>query len=143
MNQDWREELGAFLEEKRKDKKEERRLELERFLQDVALAAFRELKGELEKHGRLATIREAPASASIKVTHQGEEEITYSIQARTFPDRSVPYSAIRYRERRGVRYVTTEGAFGTGSQAPSVMEVGKEDVIRNFLSYYMRHSREG
>ena len=76
MNQDWREELGAFLEEKRKDKKEERRLELERFLQDVALAAFRELKGELEKHGRLATIREAPASASIKVTHQGEEEIT-------------------------------------------------------------------
>ena len=70
MNQDWREELGAFLEEKRKDKKEERRLELERFLQDVALAAFRELKGELEKHGRLATIREAPASASIKVTPQ-------------------------------------------------------------------------
>ena len=144
MENNWKQELGSFLEEKRKDKKEERRFELETFLRDVALPAFQELKGELEKHGRLVVIRESPTSSSIKVTHQGEEEITYSLQARTFSDRTVPYPAVRYRERRGVRYVATEGTFGSGAaQSLAVQDVAKADVIRNFLSYYMRHSREG
>ena len=143
MDNDWKSELGTFLEEKRKDKKEERRLELETFIREVVVPAFQDLKVELEKHMRLALIRDAPSSASIKVTYQGEEEITYSIQARTFSDRSVPYPVVRFRERRGVRYVATEGSFGTASQSVSVQDVAKDDVIRNFLSYYMRHSREG
>jgi hypothetical protein len=144
MENDWKSELGSFLEEKRKDKKEERRLELEAFLRDVALPAFQELKAELEKHDRTVAIRDSPTSISIKVTHQGEEEITYSLQARTFSDRTVPYPNVRYRERRGVRFVTTEGTFGSGAtQAPPVAEVTHKDVIRSFLSYYMRHSREG
>jgi len=143
MDNDWKKELGTFLEEKRKDKKEERRLELETFIREVVMPAFQELKSELEKHSRLAAIRDAPSSASLKVTFQGEEEITYSIQARTFSDRSVPYPVVRFRERRGVRYVATEGVFGSAGQAPSVQEVTKGDVIRSFLSYYMRHSREG
>ena len=143
MDNDWKKELGTFLEEKRKDKKEERRLELETFIREVVVPAFQELKRELERHSRLAVIRDAPSSASLKVAFQGEEEITYSIQARSFSDRSVPYPSVRYRERRGVRYVTTEGAFGPSGQPPSVQEVTTEDVIRNFLSYYMRHSREG
>jgi hypothetical protein len=143
MDNDWKRDLGAFLEEKRKDKKEERRLELEAFIREVALPAFQELKSELEKHGRLAMIRDAPSSASLKVSNQGEEEITYWIQARTFSDRTVPYPVVRFRERRGVRYVTTEGAFGSGPQAVAVQDVTKDDVIRSFLTYYMRHSREG
>lgn len=143
MESDWKNELGSFLNEQRKDKKEERRLELEKFIREVVLPAFKELKAELEKHGRLAIIREVPSSASIKVTNQGEEEITYSIQARTFSDRTVPYPSVRFRERRGVRYVATEGTFGTGAQSAAVPDVSKDDVIRNFLSYYMRHSREG
>lgn len=144
MNNDWKQELGSFLEEKRKDKKEERRLELESFLRDVAMPAFQELKGELEKHDRVVAIRESPTSTSIKVTNQGEEEISYSLQARTFSDRTVPYPSVRFRERRGVRYVAMEGTFGTGAtQSVAVQDVSKADVIRNFLSYYMRHSREG
>lgn len=144
MENDWRKELGSFLEEKRRDKKEERRLELEAFLRDVALPAFQELKGELEKHERVVAIRETPTSVSLKVAHQGEEEITYSLQARTFSDRTVPYPAVRFRERRGVRYVATEGTFGGGAaQSPAAPDVTRADIIRNFLSYYMRHSREG
>ncbi len=143
MDKDWKNELGTFLDEKRKDKKEERRIELEAFIRQVAVPAFQELKREFEKHGRQTIIREAPSSASIKVSFQGEEEITYSVQARTFSDRSVPYPSVRFRERRGVRYVTAEGAFGAAAQPPSVQDVTQEDVIRNFLSYYMRHSREG
>jgi hypothetical protein len=144
MDNDWKSDLGSFLDEKRKDKKEERRLELETFLRDEALPAFQELKIELEKHDRVVVIRDSPTSVSMKVTHLGEEEITYSLQARTFSDRTVPYPAVRYRERRGVRYVATEGTFGGGATlSPAVQDVTKADVIRNFLSYYMRHSREG
>jgi hypothetical protein len=143
MDNDWKTELGSFLKEKRKDKKEERQIELEAFIREVVLPAFQELKGELEKHGRLVAIRDTLISASIKVTQQGEEEITYSIQVRKFSDRDVPYPSVRFRERRGVRYVATEGTFGSVSQSVSVQDVTKDDVIRNFLSYYMRHSREG
>lgn len=143
MDTDWKNELGSFLKEKRKDKKEERLLELEAFIRDVVLPAFQELKAELEKHGRTVAIRDTPISASVKVTQEAEEEITYSIQARSFSDRTVPYPSVRFRERRGVRYVATEGTFGTATQSISVSDVGKADVIRSFLSYYMRHSREG
>jgi hypothetical protein len=144
MDNDWKKELGSFLEEKRKDKKEERRLELEAFLRDVALPAFQELKAELERHERTVAIRDSPTSVSIKVAHNGEEEITYSLQARTFSDRTVPYPQVRFRERRGVRIVATEGTFGSGAAlSPAAQDVAKSDVIRNFLSYYMRHSREG
>ncbi len=143
MENDWKNELGSFLKEKRKDKKEERQLELETFIREVVLPSFHELKEELEKHGRIVAIRDTPISASIKVTQEAEEEITYSIQARSFSDRNVPYPSVRFRERRGVRYVATEGTFGTAAQSVSVGDVAKPDVIRNFLSYYMRHSREG
>lgn len=143
MDSDWKNELGSFLDEKRKDKKEERRLELETFIRQVVMPAFHELKGELEKHVRTVAIRDTPTSASIKVMHQAEEEITYWIQARSFSDKTVPYPVVRFRERRGVRYVTTEGNFGSGAQSSAVQDVTKEDVIRSFLSYYMRHSREG
>ncbi len=139
---DWKRELGAFLEEKRRDKMEERRQEAEQFLRAVVVPAFQELKSELERHGRMVFIREVSSSASLKVTHQGEEEVTYSVHIRTFTDRTEPYPSIRYRERRGVRYVTLEGAFGTAGQPVATADISKEDVIRNFLFYYMRYTRE-
>lgn len=143
MVDDWKKDLGTFLQDKRKDKKEERRQELEDFIRTVVVPAFEELKRELEKHSRAVSIRSAVTSASIKVEHGGEEEMTYWVQGLAFSDRTVPFPEIRYRERRGVRFVRTEGTFGSGAQKYSVADVSHEDIIRNFLSYYMRHSREG
>jgi hypothetical protein len=140
---DWKKELSSFLTDKKKEKEEQRRLEQEGFILHIVIPAFEEIKPELEKHERLVTIRNAATSASLKVEYDGEEEITYWVQCRSFSDRTVPFPEIRYHERRGVRFVRTEGTFGTtGSQKSSVADVTKEDIIRNFLSYYMRHSKE-
>ena len=135
---DWRESLDGFFEKAEQGKKEEEISPFGRFISEVAVPAFSELASELEKHGRTVTVRTAAESAAIIVHCKGEEEITYRIQSRTFPNGVLPYADVRFRERKGLRLIRTESMFRSGVPDYRLEDIAKEEIISNFLDHYTR-----
>lgn len=138
----WRESLGDFIE--KTEGRSRAQIEgsaLANFIADVVIPAFQELKIELEKYGRQVTIRGAEASATLLVTRNGEEEMSYRLLGRTFPNTVVPYAEVRYRERQGLRFVSVEAMLRSGPPNYTLADVSKDEVIRNFLDHYMRRVR--
>jgi hypothetical protein len=103
---------------------------------DVAVPAFGELAKELERHGRTVTIREAAESASILVQFKGEEEITYRLQGRMFPNGVLPFAEIRQRERKGLRLVRFESMLRSGAPDYVIDDIKPDEIIGNFLEHY-------
>jgi len=133
---DWRDKLGNFLEKAEQDKQESDVSDMARFVSDVAMPAFRELAPELEKHGRTVTLREANESASILVQFNGDEEITYRVQGRMFPNGVLPYAEVRQRERKGLRLVRVESMLRSGAPDYVIDDIEPGEVIANFLEHY-------
>lgn len=107
------------------------------FIRKIALPAFSELREELEKSGRDVTIRHSESTATIIVYGNGEEEITYRIQSRTFPNGILPYADIRFKERKGLKLIRAESMFRSGKPDYTLQDVTNEEIIRNFLKHYL------
>lgn len=135
---DWRENLNSFFENTEKAKQNEEGAELARFVADVALPAFEEIVGELQKHGREVVVRNAVTSAVLIVQYEGEEELTYRIQGRTFPNGVLPFAEVRFRERKGLKFIRIESMFRSGAADYALGDVTKEEIIRNFIENYTR-----
>jgi choline/glycine/proline betaine transport protein len=136
---DWRERLSSFLTTSdRRRRQEEENSEWAQFLAQVVTPAFEELAAELEKHGRTAAIRNSVVTAQLLVMNGGEEEMLYRIQAKPMPDRILPQAEIRSRERKGLKYFTTEAMLRSATPAYRLADITREDIIQNFLQHYMR-----
>ena len=134
---DWREGLGAFLAQGKEAEQDEEVPRWTRFLSDVVLPAFSELRAELLKHGREVSIRESGTSPSLTVTHKGSEEMTYRISERTFPERTLPFAEIRVRERKGMRLISLESMLRSGPPNYDTGDITPQEVIQHFLQHYM------
>ena len=138
---DWRSDLSSFLKGSEAKRKTAAGSDAARFVADVAVPAMEELRAELEKHGREVTLRESESSATIAVYVDGDEEITYRIQFRTYPDRILPYADIRVRERKGLRLVRFESMIRSGKPDYRMADISREEIIRHFLDQYRRRAR--
>jgi hypothetical protein len=138
---EWQKDLGSFFQQKEQTHAEQERSELERFIADVAMAAYAQLKDELEKHGRQITIRETATAATLVVQHAGAEEFRYCLQGRTLPDGVVPFAELVSRERKGIRMIRTESMLRPGNDF-ALADVTSEEVIGHFLTQYKRSVRE-
>ena len=134
---DWRTKLGGYFEQTEKTKQEKDGAELTRFVADVVIPALEEVSEEMKRHGRDATIRNAGTSATIVVTHNGEEELTYRVQARIFPHRVCPYVEIRFRERKGRRLIRVESMFRYDIEY-SISDITKDEIIQHVVDNYVR-----
>jgi len=134
---DWRRNLGEFLKQSEDAEQETDVPRWGRFISDVVLPAFAELRDEFEEHGREVSIRESGSSPSITVSQKGSEEMTYRISERTFPDRTLPFAEIRVRERKGLRLISLESMSRSGPPTYETSDITKEEVIENFLQNYM------
>mgnify|MGYP006295870863 CR=1 FL=1 len=134
---DWKNSLRSALDETRQTQHEKESTQMTRFLDDVVMPAFAELRDELEEHGREVVLRRADTTATLIVHYGGEEEITYRIQSRTFPNSIVPFADIRYRERKGLKFVRAESMFRSGKPDYSIEDVTRDEVIQNFLKQYL------
>lgn len=135
MNE-WRKDLGSFFETQNKSRAERKLSDIEKFVRNVVVPAFDDLKGELEKHGRAVNVRSSASTATLLVQHGGADEFTYCVQGRTFPDRIVPFAEIVCKERKGVRLIRTESMF-RGDNEYTIDSIEKDEVIQHFLSNYM------
>ncbi len=138
---EWQEDLGAFFRQKEQTHAELERSEMERFISDVAVPAYEQLKAELQKYGRMASVRETASAATITVQHKGVDEFRYSLQGRTFPEGVLPFAELLSRERKGIRMIRTESMVRSGSDY-RLADVTPEEVIAHFLSHYKRSVRE-
>lgn len=139
---DWRDKLGTFFEESEKSREEESGSEVERFIEAVVRPAFQEVAQELEKHWRHVTIRSSETVATLIVSHDGEEEMMYRVQGRMFPNGVLPFAEVRFRERKGRRYITVESVFRSGAANYTLSDVTSGEVIQNFLDEYMRRVKK-
>jgi choline/glycine/proline betaine transport protein len=138
---DWQNDLGAFFEEKEQTHAEQERSEVERFLTDVAMPAYEQLRAELEKYGRDVSIRETANAAALIVQHEGADEFHYSLQGRTFPEGVLPFAVLVSRERKGIRMIRTESMLRSGSDY-ALADITSDEVIAHFLTHYKRSIRE-
>lgn len=134
--QDWKGDLGAFFTKTRKATEARKRPEFVRFIEEVVMPAFAVIREEMTRHGRTVTVRQTEASASVLIALNGVEEMMYRIQARTLPDRVLPYAEIRARERRGLKYVATEQMFRSGAPDYHLADVTRDEVIRSVVTNY-------
>lgn len=138
---EWQNDLGSFFRQKEQTHAEQERSEVERWIADVAMPAYAELKAELEKYGREVVIRETASAATITVQHNGLDEFRYSLQGRTFPEGILPFAELLSRERKGIRMIRTESMVRAASDY-TISDITSDEVIAHFLSHYKRSIRE-
>ena len=135
---DWRSNLGRFFEEKQAEEENPERSAFSRFILEVVVPAFEEIGAELEKHDREVIIRSAQTSAALIVSRDGEEEMTYRVRGRTYPNGMLPFAELRFRERKGLRYIRVESAFRSGAQDYKLTDISQDEIIASFLDNYTR-----
>jgi hypothetical protein len=133
---DWRESLGKFLEEDDKVRQQEHRTELEVFVADKVVPALQQVADEMQKHGRGATVRTSTTSAALIVTRDGEEEMTYRVHGRTLPNGVLPCAEVRFRQRKGRKFITVESMCRSGAQDYMLADVTAEEIISDFVRNY-------
>ncbi len=137
-NNDWRQDLGAAMTKSQGRRVTEETGELNRFLTQTAMPAFEELCTELSKYGRTTQIRSSDSSATLTVSNNGEEEISYRLQGRTFPNGVLPFAEIRFRERNGLKLIRVESMVRSGAPDYSMSDISSDEIIGNFLQHYKK-----
>ena len=135
---DWRNNLNSFFEKPDTEETSRKRPEFDIFISEVVMPAFEDILKEMESHGRTVTIRSSGSSAAIIVHKGGEEEMTYRIQGRTFPNGVLPFAQIRFRERNGLKLLTVENMFRSGSPDYRLSDITREEIIQNFVENYTK-----
>ncbi|MDA0990509.1 MAG: hypothetical protein O3A51_07140 [Verrucomicrobia bacterium] len=133
---DWRADLGSFLNKSEGKRIEPAGSELARFITDVVLPAFQDVADELERYGRTVVRRHTASSAVLIASNGTEEELTYRVQGRTFPNGVLPYAEVRFRERKGLRLIRVESMFRSGVPNYRMVDITKDEIIRDFLTHY-------
>ena len=134
----WRDDLDQFFEKsKEKVKEAAKENSLGRFITEIVTPAFKEVADAMKAHGRETNIRTTDASACIIVCHDGEEEMSYSVQGRMFPNGIRPYAQVRFRERKGLRYITVESMIRQGGNY-AIKDISSAEIIRDLLDHYMK-----
>ena len=145
---DWKKKLNEVFEEaeekgREKEKEEEKAYdEAENFLSKVIIPAFKELKLELERHGKNVeigpekVIRGYPL-AYIKVRSGDQEEITFKIEVK------IPraYPEIKYEHITDKGLYETLSTIRSGVQDYTVSDISKEEIIEAFLRVYRDYIR--
>ena len=133
---DWKQDLNQFFTDAEKARATEETTDLGRFLRDVALPAFEELRAELEKHGRQVTVRQTESAATLMATKNGVEELTYRIEGRRFPSKVLPTVEVRFREPKGLKYISAQSMLRSGEPNYDMLDITRDEVIRHFIEHY-------
>ena len=133
---DWKRELdGMMVSRAGVTRAEQENAEFERFLDDVAFPALSEVAVELNtRHGRDAQVRRAPASVSLQVRRDDEEEITFRVMKHFVQTGILPRAEIRLN--KGAMLVKYQSMFRPEPQNYQSSDVTADDIIHCFLRYY-------
>jgi hypothetical protein len=140
---DWRNNMDSFFEKNNETKKNKDATDFTRFVRDTAMPALKELRDQMEKHGREMTIKETVSSLTARVSYQNKEELVYGVYGRLFPSGVLPYAEVKFRERNGLKITKVERMIRSGKPDYKMSDVSKDEVIASFLEHYMRVVKPG
>ena len=60
------------------------------------------------------------------------------MRGRTFPTGVLPFAEIRFRQRKGLRFISVESMLRSGATPYKMADITREEVIQNFLDNYTR-----
>jgi hypothetical protein len=105
-------------------------------LREVATPALQDIAQEMRRLGRVANVREAPASTILTIYRNGNvEEICYSITRQFVNDGILRRANVRV-VRTNSRTTTHDEPFKNEGEKYSIDDVVYDDVIRSFLKFY-------
>ncbi len=134
---DWKQELeNIFLSDSQASRAERENARFVRFLREIATPALNEIAEEMRRLGRVASVREAPASTILTIYREGNvEELCYSVTRQYVNDGILPRANARV-VRMNARTTTHDEPFRPENVRHTIDDVTKEDVIRSFLTFY-------
>lgn len=136
MMTDWKKELNGIVRSKSPMSRAQQENEIfEEFLDEIAMPALKKIADELNgNHGREALVRRAPASATLQVRFEDQDEITFQVMKHFVQSGILPRAEVRLN--RGQKLIKYAGAFKEDPQSYPISDVTQEDVIQCFLKFY-------
>jgi hypothetical protein len=104
------------------------------FFNTVVEPAFRELETEFQKHGRIVSIMVFPDHASLRIEHQGEVELDYTLQSRAAGRGVILYPERIIKDKSNGRTFRSTGTMRTGAQGYTIDDITKDEIIRHVVS---------
>lgn len=138
MTDDWKKELETiFLSDSLASRAERENAQFAKFLREVVTPALNEVAEEMRRLGRMASVREAPASTILTVYRNNGrvEEIRYAVTRRFVNDGILPLADVRV-VRMNARTTTHEEPFRRECDPYTLEDVTRQDIIASFLKFY-------
>jgi len=133
---DWKSELGDIIGSKaRTSRAQQENAIFEAFLDNVAFPALKTIAEELkENHGRETAVRRAPASVTLNVRYEDNDEITFQVMKHFVQSGILPRAEVRLN--RGQKMIKYTSMFKDDPQNYPINDVTQDEVIQSFLKYY-------
>lgn len=136
--EDWKQELeNIFLSDSQSSRAERENARFVKFLREIATPALNSIAEEMRRLGRIANVREAPASTILTIYRDNGnvEEICYSVTRQYVNDGILPRANARV-VRTNSRTTTHDEPFRPQGVRYTIDDVSSDDVIRSFLTFY-------
>lgn len=136
--EDWKQELeNIFLSDSQASRAERENARFVKFLREIATPALNSIAEEMRRLGRIASVREAPASTILTIYRDNGnvEEICYSVTRQYVNDGILPRANARV-VRTNSRTTTHDEPFRPQGVRYTIDDVTTDDVIRSFLTFY-------
>ncbi len=113
------------------------REQINEFLDETVIPAFKEIRTELQKHGRDVRIEKHPYQAVITVRKAGKEEFSYAVRGRAYHKLSFAFP--QFNDKDESRILRAEVVLPSGPRPDhKVNQFTREGIIKDFLDEYAR-----
>ncbi|AYA03119.1 BCCT family transporter [Acinetobacter sp. WCHAc010034] len=109
--------------------------EVEQFIQEQVLRAFRSIQKEFERRELTVEIIDLDEGLKLRVDHHNEINFIYQVIARE----TLPPSFMADLQAKGAEYYQAEVFLKEGGQNYDVMEWTQEDLLQDIIDQYERH----
>lgn len=133
---EWKNQLSGIISSKSRVSRAQQENEIfEAFLDEVAIPALQKISEELsQNHGRETQVRRAPASATLNVRFEDNDEIIFQVMKHFVQSGILPLAEVRLN--RGQKLIKHTGMFKDDPQTYAISAVTQDEVIQCFLKYY-------
>ena len=133
---EWKSELSGIISSKsRASRAQQENAVFEAFLDEVAMPTLKMIAEELsEKHDRKTQVRRAPASATLNVRFEDNDEIIFQVMKHFVQSGILPRAEVRLS--RGQKLIKYASMFKDDPQNYPISNISREEIIQCFLKYY-------
>lgn len=144
ITQSWRSRLRSILQQSSETAGRRPNVDVDRirsqvnqFLDEIVIPAFKEIREELVQHNREVSIDKQPYQAVLTVRKDGKEEFSYAVRGRAYHKLSFAFP--QFDDRDEPRLLRAEVLLPSGPRPEhKTNEFTKDGIIQDFLAEYAK-----